>query len=257
MIIDAAGIIVFLLVLARVVGLFVIVPVFSDKTIPQLVKVTLAIWISILLWFVVPHPEVLPEKSIVIIYSFFNEFFIGFLIGFIVRLIFIGIQAGGAIMDMQMGLSVAAAFDPAIGAQTTIISRTMFFLGTLVFMLTNSHHMMLFSFRESYRVIPLISNVQYNGILVQIASLGSGLFRTALSFALPIMVIIFLLDFSLGLLARLAPQVNVFFLGFQIKPMLGLFLFMLLVPTLVVKLHVLFNTIGVELMKLYTNVRIL
>lgn len=257
MVIDAAGVIVFLLVLARVIGLFVIAPLLSDKTIPQMIKVSFAIWISLLLWFVVPHPEVLPTQLIVMIYAFINEFFIGFLIGFIVRLIFIGIQAGGALMDMQMGLSVAAAFDPAIGAQTTIISRTMFFLGTLIFLLTNSHHMMLLSFRESYRVIPLIQDVQYNGILDQIGALGSGLFQTALAFALPIMVIIFLLDFSLGLLARLAPQVNVFFLGFQIKPMLGLFIFMLVIPTLVAKLQVLFNTMGVEVLRLYNNIRIL
>ncbi|OGI09394.1 MAG: flagellar biosynthetic protein FliR [Candidatus Margulisbacteria bacterium GWF2_35_9] len=257
MFIDAAGIIVFLLVLARIVGFFSVAPLFSDRTIPQMLKLTMALWISLLLWFVVPHPEVLPDKSIVIIYAFVNEFFIGFLIGFLVRLIFIGIQEGGALMDMQMGLSVAAAFDPSIGGQTTIVSRTMFSLATVVFLITNSHHMMLFSFRESYRVIPLLSDVQYNNILQQLGDLGSGLFHTALAFSLPIMVIIFLLDFSLGLLARLAPQVNVFFLGFQIKPMLGLFLFMLVIPTLIDKLQVLYNSVGVEMLRLYQNIRIL
>lgn len=245
-----------LLMTARIFGLFLSVPVLSDRSIPQMIKLVLALWIGLLLGMATPMPSDIPQIPLVFVIALVNELFVGFLTGFICRIIFVGIEMAGAMMDMQMGLSVAATFDPANGGQVTIMERIMFTLATFLVLATNTHHLFLVSIYESFKVIPVAHFVEYQGILQQLGSLASKLFMTALDLSIPLLIIIFLLDFSLGLLARLAPQVNVFFLGFQIKPMLGLWIFVFIIPVLANDISNIFNETMVEIYKFFSNVKV-
>jgi flagellar biosynthetic protein FliR len=211
-----------MLMLARIIGLFFQAPVFSSRSIPAPLKIAFMTWITISLWLVTDVPEQLPTTMMVFAIAVFNEFVIGFIIGHVGNLIIVGVQESGSIMDMQMGLSSASALDPASGVQTTIMNKIMYQLAILLFVVVDGHHAILGVFHKSFRIIPVSKIVTYDGFLDQIIHLAGLIFMNALLLALPIVVIIFLLDFSLGILNRVAPQVNVFFLGFQIKPILGL-----------------------------------
>ena len=237
------------------IGLFVLVPVLSDRGIPQMMKLVMALWITIILWFFIPYQD-LPTHPIEIILTLGGEFFIGAIMGFITRILIMAIQVAGSFMDMQMGLSVASAFDPSTGGQTTIMSRILYFFSTVMFLLTNTHHLVLIVFFESYRIMPVVSQVRFNGLLTMLGDLGARLFLSGISIALPVILIIFMLDFSLGLLARLAPQVNVFFLGFQMKPILGLTIFLLILPVVAAKTTDIFNSVPEELYKLLYTVQV-
>jgi flagellar biosynthesis protein FliR len=256
MILNDSQFLVLFLIIARFLGMFVVAPLFSDRSVPQMIKLVFILWLSLILWFVVPVPAVLPTVPIEWAFAYFQEFFIGFLIGFVLRIFFIGLQFAGSAMDMQMGLSSASAFDPATGAQATLMSRMMYNLATIVFLVTDGHHLFLTSFYESFKIMPLISNASYPGLIDHVSILVSRLFIIAIKISIPIMVITFMLDFSLGLLSRLAPQVNVFFLGFQIKPALGLWIFVLLVPMLMAQVAGLLDQVPVEIFKIYEGVRL-
>ncbi len=255
MILNAYNLFAFFLILARLAGLFSVAPIFSDRAIPQTMKLAMIVWISLLLWFVVPLPKVVFTSNIDLMLSLVFEFFLGFVIGFIPRIIFLGIQMAGSLMDMQMGLSVAATFDPSTGGQTTIMERLMFYLAIAIFFITNSHHLFLVSILESFKVIPLVKSISYPGLLEQVGQLAGEIFLTGLDLSLPILIIIFMMDFALGLLARLAPQVNVFSLGFQIKPILGLWIFLFTLPVLITEFDGLVNHMMDQVYRLYSEVR--
>jgi len=232
-------------------------PFFSERSISQMVKLMFAFWVSVIFFLTIPKNMIIPQNQIVLVLAFVNEFLIGLFIGLIVRFIFYGIQLAGSLMDMQLGLSVAATFDPSTGSQETIIGRLLYITSIVVFLLIDGHHLVLTGMFESFKAIPLFSEVAYPMGLQHLADLGSKMFFIAVTIAMPIIIIIFMLDFSLGLLARLAPQVNVFFLGFQIKPMLGAYILLLMIPTLIAKVVTVMDDIAVQIMYFYHNVKVL
>ena len=254
MILGAPNLFAFFLILARLIGLFSVAPILSDKAIPQTMKLAMIFWITLLLWFVVPVPKLAFDSNLDLMLSLVFEFFLGFVIGFIPRVIFLGVQMAGSLMDMQMGLSSAATFDPSTGGQTTIMERLMFYLAIAVFFITNSHHLFLVSILESFKVIPLVTSMSYPGLIDQITTLAGEIFLTGLDLSMPLLIIIFMMDFALGLLARLAPQVNVFNLGFQIKPIVGLWIFLFTLPVIFVELDGMVNHMMDQVYKFYSEV---
>ncbi|MFA4905685.1 MAG: flagellar biosynthetic protein FliR [Candidatus Margulisiibacteriota bacterium] len=225
MLISSAQLTVFLLVLARVIGLFASAPLFNSRSFPAFPKVALAVWVAGLLWFVIPvNVENLPLTSMQIVMSLTSEAVIGLAMGFLTNMVFLVVQAAGEIIDMQMGLSVAQSFDPVFGAQISVIGRLTFFIALMVFLIVNGHHLLLSALNQSFRVIPAgqILNLSSPALMLQLIELGTKFWALALQFAGPIVLIIFLSDFAFGIVSRVAPQVNVFMLGFQVKPALGL-----------------------------------
>ena len=96
----------------------------------------------------------------------------------------------------------------------------------------DGHHLLLSALHQSFTVIPAgkIANFSSPAFTEQMIKLGSMLWQTAIQIAMPAVLIIFLSDFTFGIVSRVAPQVNVFMLGFQVKPLLGIFIFMLCLP---------------------------
>jgi flagellar biosynthetic protein FliR len=257
MILSIPNLFAFFLILARLAGLFSVAPIFSDRGIPQTMKLAMIVWISLLLWFVVPVPKVVFISNVDVILALVFEFFLGFVIGFIPRIILLGVQMAGSMMDMQMGLSVAATFDPSTGGQTTIMERLMFYLALFAMFSTDAHHLFLVAILESFKVIPLVEAISYPGLLEQATHLAGGIFLTGLDLSMPVLIIIFMMDFSLGLLARLAPQVNVFSLGFQIKPILGLWIFLFTLPVLMTEFNGLLSQMMDQIYRLFSEVRVI
>lgn len=251
MIISLAQLEVYLLLLARIAGVFIQVPVLSSRSFPSSAKIALAVWLSIVLWFVTPVNPVLPTTLLSFILTMIAEVTIGFIIGFICNVIFIAVQSAGEIIDLQMGLSVATALDPIFGAVVSIIGRLAFFVGLITFLCLDGHHLILSAFHQSFTLLPVgkIGNFFSYQLLSQILELGSMLWMTAIKIAAPAILLIFLSDFTFGIVSRVAPQVNVFMLGFQVKPVLGLFGIILTLPFLVKYISKLIEIMGEQLIQ--------
>jgi len=184
MTIDGPSALLFIFVLARVIGCFILMPFFSERSVSQVLKIIFAIWIAIVMMYMIPKNVLIPEHPIELILAFVNEFLLGLFIGFIARLFFYGIQLSGSIMDMQMGLSVAASFDPATGAQATIMSRLMYITSVAVFLIIDGHHMLLAAIHQSYTTIPLFSEIAYPMGVSHVGYLGSQMFLIATKYCL-------------------------------------------------------------------------
>lgn len=246
-----------LLIVARIAGIFVEAPVFNSRTIPMAIKTALIIWLSILIWFVVPTTPLMPSSTMHFVSLLIGQFLIGVIIGFIINIIFLAFQAAGEIIDMQMGLSVAQALDPVFGAVISIIGRLTFNVALIIFLVVNGHHMILSALHQSFTIVPVgaLPNLLNPSITGQVIDLGRMLWLTAFQLAGPAILMIFLLDFSFGIVSRVAPQVNVFMLGFQIKPSLGLIAILFTLPFWVKIISKTMETMGGEVIRVLMAIK--
>lgn len=240
----------FLLMLARVMGILLQAPLFNSRSIAGFIKVGMAIWVTAVLWFVTPITTNLPISLADFMIRIISEAAIGFLIGLICNILFLGLQAAGEIMDMQMGLSVATALDPVFGAVISVVGRFIFMTALFIFLILNGHHLVLATLQQSFTMIPAGQLVNFTSpqLAFEMIELGKMLWLTAIRIAGPIILLIFLSDFSFGIVSRVAPQVNVFMLGFQVKPSLGLLGILFTAPLFVNQVSKLMETMAEKML---------
>lgn len=243
---------IFLLILARISGLFISAPLLSARSIPSSIKTALAIWLASVIWFVAPVQYEFPGTVITFIIAIMLEIFIGYIIGFIANIIIQSIQAAGDLIDVQMGLSVANILSPTTGLMSSVIGTLTFYIALTIFLLVNGHHMVFSALYQSFKSLPVYGTLNFSNpnFILAITQLIQSFWLTALRLAAPSILLIFLMDFAFGLVSRVAPQVNVFMLGFQVKPSLGLFGLLITIPLFAKQISYLIDSIGVEVGKM-------
>ncbi|NBV42795.1 flagellar biosynthetic protein FliR [bacterium] len=251
MIISTSVITVFLLIMTRMFGLIITAPVFNRREIFMLGKVALVFWTSALLIYVVPAPIHPPDTTLGFVLAFASEFMVGAMIGFVTDLLIVGIEFAGSLMDTQAGLSVASMLDPSSGRSLALISLILKWTATMLFLIIDGHHLVLSALMESYRLLPIGSPINYSQGAYYLANLGTYIFFLGVQLSAPIMLVIFMVDFGMGMLNKVAEQVNVFQLGFQVKPSVGLFVFLMTAPGLLNGIYRILETISEHLLKLF------
>ncbi|MFA5880286.1 MAG: flagellar biosynthetic protein FliR [Candidatus Margulisiibacteriota bacterium] len=233
MIITLSQVAVFFLIFARIAGLFQFSPVFNTKEIFLLGKTVLIFWISFSMVFVIPLPVALPDTALSFALALVTEVLVGACIGFVSQLLLIGLEFAGSMMDTQAGLSTASILDPSSGRTTTLLSKWVHWIAIIVFLMMDGHHMLLGSIFHSFKLIPIGAPVHFEKSAELLMSMGTMIFQIALQYSASILLIVFLIDFCFGMLSRVAPQINVFQLGFQVKPIISIFIFGLITIGLV------------------------
>ena len=111
----------------------------------------------------------------------------------------------------------------------------MFIIGVPVFLMFDGHHLLLTILFNTFKLLPAPSLVNFGatGVATLLIGMINLLLTIAVRFAAPILVIIFISDFCFGILSKVAPQVNVFSLGFQVKPTLGLLIFVIMIAIMI------------------------
>src|SRR5277367_1777734 len=145
----------FLLVLFRVIGLFIFVPVFSNSAIPANIKVLLALAITLCVWNVVPHSTATPDTLVGLVVAVAGEMSVGLLIGLLVGGVFAGIQLGAHLISQQMGLSLANIYDPSFEDQSTAIEQVAFWIALVAFLSMGGHREILNAVVYSYKQVPM------------------------------------------------------------------------------------------------------
>lgn len=221
---------VWLLIFVRMVGFFVQAPIWGSAHIPKPVLAATAAMISVVLFPHVPVPkglETLGEHLAggdftPLAYFIAAQFTVGLVIGYMSYLIMAAVQFGAELLDVQMGLSVAASFDPASHGSVNMIRRWAFYLAMVLYLLMNGHYKALEAMKFSYQVIPL-DGINFSYYMLEDLVLKTGLiFSLGLQIASPVVASLFITQVALGLLARVAPQMNVFMLSFPLNIMIGM-----------------------------------
>lgn len=214
--------------LARLLGLFAVAPVFSNRGAPARVRLAVGLAISLaLLPALPPMPPIVPASGIGLA-VFAQQIFIGIAIGFMLRIAFATVDMAGALIGMQMGLSFAIFFDPDQGGQTAVLSDFLSLFTTLLFLAINGHLMLIEVLVRSFEWLPVsAASVRVDGWSF-IVHAGAGIFSTGLLISLPVIGVLLVANISLGVLTRAAPQLNLFAVGFPVTLSAGLFSLLLI-----------------------------
>lgn len=206
-----------LLLLSRLALVLVVLPGFSDSSLPTRVKSLFAMTLTIVLdwgmggiWVPVPEDVVTP------VLLFGREAMLGAGIGMAVRLIIAAIEAAGAIAGSSMALSLNVLLDPSTGQQNLALGTLLGTVAALAFVALDGHHHVIYTLVAHLEAYPVGSEIAGIPGVEVIAQAGVQLGRTALLLAMPVVVVTLLIYVALALMGRLVPSMNLFGVGLGI-----------------------------------------
>lgn len=216
----------------RTLALFGSAPVLSSRTVPARVKVGLALLVAVSAQASLPPMPVLPLDSAPALMMVLQQVLIGLTLGFAARVVFAAVEFAGELVGLQMGLNFAGFFDPATGGQGTATSRFFTAIGSLLFVVINGHLLLCMAVLQSFQSFPVSAEPLSFLLRVQPQVWGSELFRLGLWIALPIVAMLLFVNLVLGIISRVAQQIQIFSVGFAITVSVGLVGMLLTLPLL-------------------------
>ena len=221
---------IFLIIFVRILAVMLFLPVIEETKLPRLALAGLSIGVTISVYFKTDVTQHYYEPTMV---SFaillIKEMVVGLIIGFGVKIFFQIYPFVGSLLSMQGGISMSVVMDPTAGVQSTLIGRLYGLgLGT-VFIISGGYHWLIHTLVESFTLIPIGKAVFGPNIVSGMVQTTAAYMELSLKLAIPIVGVIMIVDFAMGILARTVPQMNMFVIGIPIKMLI---LFVLLVLTM-------------------------
>ncbi|MFH2036182.1 MAG: flagellar biosynthetic protein FliR [Candidatus Zixiibacteriota bacterium] len=242
----------FLLVSFRAAGLFIAAPIIGNNSVPQMVKVGLAIILAMIMVPVAGKSTILVVESVwVLAMLAFKEALVGFIIGLFFSLLFIGIRMAGNIIGFQIGLMIANIMDPETNSNVSLAGEFWFIVATLIFLVIDGHHAIISAFRDSYHLVPVGYFNFTGGAGEMLIHYSAYTFVIAIKLAAPVIITLFLTTVALGVVARTVPQMNIFIVGIPLKIGIGFLVMATALPIfrfMIVKMiHFLDSEVGILL----------
>jgi flagellar biosynthetic protein FliR len=212
----------FMLVFARVGTMVMLMPGLGERFVLNRAKLAIAVFLALLLMPVARPLMQVPSDPGLLMTLLISEILIGAILGFSARLIMAALQTAGVIMANQIGLGFATAVDPAMGQQNPSIGNFLSILGITLVLVTDLHHLAIAAIHNSYTMLPpgaYPSVGDASALGLQAVSKG---FSIAVQMSAPFIVFGLLFNLGLGVLARLMPQFQVFFLGAPASILIGM-----------------------------------
>ena len=216
----------------RMLSLIGTAPLFSEKSVPRTVKVSLAVLLTIVIAPTLgPLPPV-PMVSAASLWIVMQQILIGAAMGFSMKLVFSMVQAAGEYVGLQMGLSFASFFDPTSGGATRVLARFLNVMAMLIFLAVDGHLVLIAALAESFQTLPIAdAPLAASGWFI-LASAGGHIFLGGLILALPLVATLLTLNLAMGILNRVSPQFSIFAVGFPITLLAGIAMLQLLMQYL-------------------------
>jgi flagellar biosynthetic protein FliR len=220
---------VFLLILVRITGFIYTAPFFSLRNVPVKIKTGLSIFMAAILFYTVPMST--PEYIGVIGFAVLvvQEAIAGAIMGLFANIAYHIIAFSGQIIDMEIGFSMVNELDPISNIQTTITSNFYGYLVLLMMMITNLHHYFLKSIIDSFQIIGIGEVIINPAIYKLMGQFMLDYFVIGFRIVLPVFAAILVVNTILAILAKIAPQMNMFVIGMQIKVFVGLIVLALII----------------------------
>ena len=203
-----------------------ILPVFGDQFVPTQARLLLALVLSVIVTPVLK--DMLPGEPaslLALVLLLAGEVMIGVFIGTLPRLLMGGLEVAGMIIAMQSGLANAFVFNPALATQGSLPGSLMSWLALLLILITNLHHMLILSVVHSYELFRPGAPLPIDDFAQMVTHVVSQSFMIGVEMAAPFLATGLLFALALGIMARLAPQVQVFFVFMSAQIAYGMFLF--------------------------------
>jgi flagellar biosynthetic protein FliR len=206
----------------RILAVFTAAPIFSARAFPIRARIALAVFVAVAAQASLANQPVIDINSPGAFGAVLQQVGVGLAIGFAVRLVFSVFELAGQVIGFQMGLGFAAFFDPSTSAQSSAMGRFYANMATLMFLAVNAHVLVLMAVVKSFDAFPVDQNFLVALEKMKLYTLGAELFSSALWIALPVIGMLMFANLALGIVSRVAPQMNIYSVGFPVTLAVGL-----------------------------------
>ncbi len=206
----------------RVLAMFTAAPVLSLKAVPVRVKLGLAFMVTLAAQASLPAMPPIALDGREALGAVLQNVAVGLTIGFAARVVFAAVEFAGELVGLQMGLNFAGFFDPATGSQGTATARFFSTFGALLFVVLGGHLLMTVAVVRSFESFPVNGSPLALLGSLQPQAWGAEIFRLGLWMALPIVAMLLFVNLVLGVISRVAQQIQIFSVGFPVTVSVGL-----------------------------------
>lgn len=226
--VDWAQLYLFELIFMRMSGFLLFNPLLGRSNLPAMVKTGMALVLSILVFGTagtgVPQPDTLVELA----FRLLLELGIGLVLGFVMRVVFSVVQIGGEVIDTQMGMTMAQIYDASSQANLSVTASLLNILLILDFFAENGHYTLMRLLTTSGELVPYGAAALGDGVYAYVIELFLACMLLAIKLAMPILAAELLGEVGMGVLMKAIPQINAFVINIELKVIIGLLLFFLL-----------------------------
>ncbi len=223
----------FLLVFARIGTMVMLLPGLGEMTVPVRVRLTVALMLAAI--FLPLHREAYAldlRQFGPVLQMLAQELLIGAVLGLTARLTVSALQVAGAVVAQQMGLGFVTAVDPTQGQQNAIVGNFLTILGVTLVFATDLHYLVIAALNDSYRLFAPGASFLAGDLAALFTKTVAGAFKVGIQLSAPFLVFGILFNLGLGILSRLMPQMQVFFVGLPLSILLGFLILILVVSAM-------------------------
>ncbi len=222
LVISMAEVIRFALVLFRVGGIMVFAPFYSSHSLPYQVRIVLTLVATVALLPSVPLGQVPPDLTLTRLLGLIvGESLVGLTLGLVSLFILAGLQLAGQIISFQLGFALINLIDPSSEVDMPVFSFLENYLGLLLFLLLNGHHWFFTAVSDSFNYLPVFGLHLRPPLVSEVIRLSSQTLLSGVQIAAPVLAVTIIADVALGIIGRVAPQINILIVGMPVKTLVG------------------------------------
>lgn len=232
----------FFIVFCRLIGVLLSMPFLGQVEISGRFRLFAALAFAYLLQPILPLKDVdvtMPFITMTIVCG--RELIIGYFVGLVGRLLLTILDFAGSVMGAQMGLSSATIFNPSFAGQAAIPSMLMSFFGLAIFLSLDLHHLVFQGLVKSYYLFPLHSKLMWADMSKGYITVFSLIFSIGLQLAAPFIIVFIVLQVGFGLMNRMIPQMQIFFVSLPLQIWGGLVVMMITGGAIVMRFGSIFD----------------
>jgi flagellar biosynthetic protein FliR len=220
----------FMLVFARIGTMVMLLPGLGEMSMPVRVRLTIALVLSAM--FLPLHRNAynidLRELGPVL-FLLGHEILIGAILGLVARLSISALQVAGAVIAQQMGLGFVTAIDPTQGQQNVIVGNFLALLALTLIFATDMHYLVIAALNDSYRIFAPGAAIMVGDVAKLMTDTIAGAFKVGIQLSAPFLIFGLLFNLGLGVLSRLMPQMQVFFVGLPLSILIGMLMLLVVI----------------------------
>jgi flagellar biosynthetic protein FliR len=212
----------FMLAFARIGAMVMLMPGLGETNIPVRVKLSIALLLTMIMLPLHRQAYQIDTQSLTpLLVLMLQEIFIGIVLGATARVTLGALQVAGSVIAQQMGLGFVTAVDPTQGQQGLLVGNFLTLLGVTLIFATDSHHLVIAALNDSYKIFGP-GEMMSSGDVASLATRAfSTAFKIGLQLSAPFLVFGLVFNIGLGVLARLMPQMQVYFVGAPLSILAG------------------------------------
>ena len=224
----------FMLVFARIGAMVMLLPGLGESTIPVRIKLAIALMLTLVILPLHRAAYQIDMQSLTsLLILMLREIAIGIVLGATARVTLSALQVAGSVIAQQLGLGFATSVDPTTqGQQGVLIGNFLTILGVTLLFATDSHHLVIAALNDSYAIFSP-GEIMPSGDVASLATRAfTAAFKIGMQLSAPFLVFGLVFNIGLGVLARLMPQMQVYFVGVPLSILAGFLIFAFVVTAM-------------------------